>query len=59
MINIWIITLMLGQGIHHYADNGVYASKEKCEAVVSMMHLLHPDDEQVARTECREIEVQQ
>lgn len=59
MMRVWILTLIFSGGVHHYPDNGVYASRQKCETVVAVMKASQPYDELVQlHTFCRELVVQ-
>lgn len=56
MTSVWILTLIMYGNIHHYADNGVFATKDECETVLTVMQASNPWDENTAHnTICREI----
>lgn len=55
---VFILTAILSNGIHHYTDDSVYATQEKCEQVLQMMKALG-SDELVDKAECREVKVNQ
>ena len=58
MTKVWILTLFLYGGIHHYCDGCVYASQERCETVLDVMRASYPNDPQARDSMCREIWIQ-
>lgn len=55
---VFILTAILSNGIHHYTDDSVYATREKCEQVLQMMKALG-SDKLVEASECREVKINQ
>lgn len=58
MTTVWILTLLINYGghdLHHYADEAIFASKEKCEDALFI--LKEPPNPIGDKIECREVEV--
>lgn len=58
MTSVWVLTLLLAGGIHHYSDTAIFASKEECETVIAVMKASNPFDQNTQHnTVCREVRV--